>query len=54
MNDPPRLALRSGGKLAASDFDEVTRPDEVIAAEILITFDEAPRHRQAGDVAACK
>ena len=52
MNDTARLLLGADGQSAAGDLDEVARPDEVIAAEILVALGEAPRNRQAGDVAA--
>jgi hypothetical protein len=47
--DPQRILAGTGGKEAAGGLDEVARPDQVIAAEVLVALAEAPRDRQAGD-----
>src|SRR5438105_4040791 len=52
VKDLARFALRSGGNHAARGLDEVARPDEMVAAQVLVAFGEAPGDRQAGDVAA--
>ena len=51
---PPGVGKRAAGRQAAGGLDEIARPDEVIAAEILVALVEPPGDRQAGDHAAGK
>ncbi len=52
--DADRIGDRSGGQQRASGFDQVARPDQMVAAEIFIAFVESPGNREAGDDAAQK
>ncbi len=49
-----RIGHRSGGQQSAGGFDQVARPDQVVAAEIFVALVESPRNREAGDDAAEK
>ncbi len=49
---PLDVVARTGGEQAARALDEITRPHEVIAAEVAVALGEAPRDREAGDDAA--
>ena len=50
--DAARIVERAGRHQRARGLDQIARPDEVIAAEILVAARETPRDRQAGDDAA--
>ena len=45
----PDVLVRADGDEAARDLDEVPRPHQVIAAEIVVRLRESPRNREAGD-----
>ena len=44
-----RLIDIAGGEQSTGAFDQIARPNQVIAAQIIVTFIEAPRNRQARD-----
>ena len=45
----PDLLVRAHRDEAAGGLDEVARPHQVIAAQVVVGLGEAPRDRQAGD-----
>ena len=45
----PDVLMRPDGHETASDLDEIARPDQVIATEIVIRLGEPPRNGKAGD-----
>ena len=46
------VLVRADGDEAAGGLDEIARPHQVIAAQVVVALGEAPRDRQAGDDAA--
>ena len=54
MKHAPGVVKRAGRNEAAGRLDEVARPHEVIAAEVVVALLESPRDREAGDQAAAE
>ena len=48
----PDLLVRTHRDEATGGLDEVARPHQVVAAQVVVGLGEAPRDRQAGDDAA--
>ena len=47
--DRQRVVGGAGGEEAARGLDQVARPDQMVAAEVVVALAEAPGDRQAGD-----
>src|SRR5712691_2604673 len=54
MQNANSVSSGAGGNKAASSFDQIPWPDQVISAQIFIAFVEAPRNGKAGDYPAKK
>ena len=48
------VADGAGGQQRSGGFDQIARPDQVIAAEVFVAFVESPGNGEAGDDAAEK
>ena len=54
VEDAEGIVVRAGSEQSTGVFDQIARPDEMVAAEIFIAFVESPGHGEAGDDAAEK
>ena len=52
MQDAQRVVVCAGGEQAAGVFDQIARPDEVVATQVLVALVESPGNGEAGDDAA--
>jgi hypothetical protein len=49
LQDLPHVLMRTGGEQPASRLHHVTRPDEVVAALVLVALTGAPGDGEASD-----
>ena len=54
MQHAKRIVVRSGGQQSASVLDQVAGPDQVVAAQVLVTLVEAPWDGKTGNDSAEK
>jgi hypothetical protein len=52
MQHAESVVVSARGQQSARALDQIARPDQVVAAQILVAFVEAPGNGEAGDDAA--